>query len=475
MGAVRCRAPTRACRDKVRRRQPGILTMSSERVSDRLADFLASARWEDIPPAVRHEAKRSLMNFFACSLGGCRDAAVASAATVLRRFSAGSQATVIGRAERTDALNAAFLNALGANVFDFDDTHLPTIIHPTAPVAPALFALAEESRVAGPELLLAFVLGVEAECRIGNAISPGHYRRGWHITSTCGVFGAAAGAGKILGLPPLRMKWALGNASAQAGGLVETLGSMAKSVSVGNTARNGLVSALLAADGFFGPEQPLEGPRGFLRVTADSPNLASITQNLGERWEILANTYKPYPCGVVLNPVIEACLALASDERLVIADIERIEITGPPLLRERTDRANPHSGREAQVSGQHSAAVVLTRARAGLREFGDQCAADPGLRALGAKVCFVDDASYAVDAARVTVRLSAGRELSQMIEHARGGGDRPLADADLERKLKDLVEYGDSRCEPQPLIDAIWSLDHADDAGALMALAAGVR
>src|SRR5687768_8986828 len=112
--------------------------MDSERVSDRLADFLASARWEDIPPAVRHEAKRSLMNFFACSLGGCRDAAVSSAAAVLARFSAGPQATLIGRAERTDALNAAFLNAIAANVFDFDDTHLPTIIHPTAPVAPAL-------------------------------------------------------------------------------------------------------------------------------------------------------------------------------------------------------------------------------------------------------------------------------------------------------------------------------------------------
>ena len=447
--------------------------MDSERVRDRLAQFLASARWEDIPPAVRHEAKRSLINFFACSLGGCRDAAVASAAAVLRRFSAGSQATVIGRAERTDALNAAFLNAMSANVFDFDDTHLPTIIHPTAPVAPALLALAEGSRVAGPRLLLAFVLGVEAECRIGNAISPGHYRRGWHITSTCGVFGAAAGAAAMLGLPAAGMKWALGNASAQACGLVETLGSMAKSVSVGNTARNGLVSALLAAEGFFGPDQPLEGPRGFLRVTADNPDMRAITGNLGERWELLANTYKPYPCGVVLNPVIEACLALAGDGGLRLADIDRIEITGPPLLRERTDRTNPASGREAQVSGQHSAAVVLTRGRAGLHEFSDQCAADPGLRALGAKVCFIDDESYPVDAARVSVRLSGGRELSRMIEHARGGAERPLTDADLERKLKDLNEYGGTGCDADALIEAIWSLERADDAGALMALAAG--
>ena len=447
--------------------------MGAEDASRRLADFVADARWEDVPAPVRHEAKRSLVNYFACALGGCRDAAVVSALRVLGRFSGSPNATVIGRGVRTDALNAAFLNAVSANVFDFDDTHLPTIIHPTAPVAPALFALAEGSRTAGRDLLLAFVLGVEAECRIGNAISPGHYRRGWHITSTCGVFGAAAAAGKLGGLDGKRMNWALGNASAQAGGLVETLGSMAKSVSVGNAARNGLVSALLADDGFFGPEQPLEGARGFLRVTGDQPDLACITDALGERWELLANTYKPYPCGVVLNPVIEACLALADDEALAVEAIDRVEITGPALLRERTDRPHAASGREAQVSGQHAVAVVLTRGRAGLPEFSDECATDPALRALGARVSFVDDDRYAVDAARVTVLMRGGARLSRLIEHARGGAVRPLTDADLEQKLKDLNEYGGAGADADALIEAVWSLETAADAGALMRLAAG--
>jgi 2-methylcitrate dehydratase PrpD len=350
---------------------------------------------------------------------------------------------------------------------------VPTIIHPTAPVAPALFALAEESPLAGEQLLLAFVLGVEAECRIGNAISPGHYSRGWHITSTCGVFGAAAAAGKVLGLSAEGMNWALGNASAQAGGLVETLGSMAKSISVGNAARNGLVSALLARNGFFGPALPLEGPRGFLRVTGDDPNFGCITAGLGETWEILRNTYKPYPCGVVLNPVIEACLDLAQDGGVSIPGVERIEIIGPTLLRERTDRANPVSGREAQVSGQHSVAVALVRGRAGLAEFSDESAADPALRALGAKVHFVDDDGYAVDAARVTVRMRGGPSLTRTVDHARGGLARPLSDAELERKLRDLVRHGGSGCDPDPLIAAIWSLDRADDAGVLMSLAAG--
>jgi 2-methylcitrate dehydratase PrpD len=442
--------------------------------SGRLAEFLSAARWEDIPAAVRHEAKRSLMNFFATSLGGCRDAAVETAAVVLGKFTGSATATIIGRSERSDMLNAAFLNAMSANVFDFDDTHARTIIHPTAPVAPALFALAESSRLSGEQLLLAFILGVETECRIGNAISPGHYQRGWHITSTCGVFGAAAAAGRTLGLSGERMKWALGHASAQASGLVETLGSMSKSISVGNAARNGLVSALLAERNFFGPDQPLEGARGFLRVTGENPDFTCLTQGLGEQWEILSNAYKPYPCGIVLNPVIEACLALSKKPELTIARIERIEIAGHPLLRERTDRAQVNTGREAQVSAQHAVAVALTRGRAGLAEFSDECVADNGLRSLGAKVGFVDDASYAVESARVTVHMGAGKAvLSWLVDQARGSSARPLSDADLENKLKDLAQYGKSGCDPEPLIQAIWSLDRADDAGSLMPLAAG--
>ena len=178
-------------------------------------------------------------------------------------------------------MTAAFLNAASGNVFDFDDTHIPTVIHPTAPVAPALFALAAQRRVSGAELLHAFVLGVEIECRLGNAISPGHYRRGWHITATCGVFGAAAAAGELVGLDTTHMIWALGNASAQSSGLVETLGTMAKSIGVGNAARNGLLAALFAERGFAGPDHPLEGPRGFIPVMGGDCDLAGLTAGLG--------------------------------------------------------------------------------------------------------------------------------------------------------------------------------------------------
>jgi 2-methylcitrate dehydratase PrpD len=219
-------------------------------VTQNLARFVVDTRWDDIPESTRHEAKRALLNFFAVALAGCRDGPVEIALHSLAEFSNCPQATLIGRSERMDALSAAFLNAAGANVLDFCDTHVPTAIHPTAPLAPALLAPAEGRRVTGRELLLAFVLGFEIECRIGGAISPGHYTKGWHITCTCGVFGAAAGAGKLIGLDEKRMVWALANAATQSSGLCECLGWPAKSIGVGNAARNGLWSALLAEKGF---------------------------------------------------------------------------------------------------------------------------------------------------------------------------------------------------------------------------------
>ncbi len=448
-------------------------TNGAEGITAHLAQFISTARWADIPPPVRHEARRSLVNFFACALGGCHDAAIESAAAAMRPYAGRPAATLIGRGEKSDALTAAFLNAGSANVFDFDDTHARTIIHPTAPVAPALFALAETSTLAGRDLLLAFVLGVEIECRVGNAISPGHYRRGWHITSTCGVFGSAAAIAKAHDLPTERIKWALGNASAQAGGLLETLGTMGKSVSVGNAARNGYLAAQFAREGLSGPEHPLEGTYGFLRVTGEDPDFACLTEGLGEHWELASNTYKPYPCGIVLSPVLEACLALAGDPRLRIGEVERIEITGHPLLRERTDRLHPSSGREAQVSAQHGAAVALARRKAGLAEFSDGCAQEPGLRPLREKVSFIDDSSYAVERATVTVHLRSGTPLVHTVDQAYGSTGRPLTDADLERKLVDLIGFGGSKCDAAALAEAIWLLDSAADAGAVMALAAG--
>ena len=328
-------------------------------VTRRLAGFVHDTFWDDIPESVKHEAKRSLLNGFATALGGCREPAVDKSLAVLAPFSGSRDAGIIGRAERGDRLLAAYVNAMSANIFDYDDTHPNTIIHPTAPVAPALFAHAESVKCSGADLLRAFILGGEIECRLGNAVSPYHYGRGWHITSTCGVFGAAVGIGALIGLREEQFVWALGNASAQASGLVETLGTMSKSISVGNAARNGMTSALLAAEGFSGPAAPLEGARGFLPVYADDPKTDALFDGLGEVWEIAKNTYKPYPTGIVLNPVMEACINLHRAGAFAVEDVAEVSLTGHPFLQQRTDRPDVATGRESQVSAQHAIAIAL--------------------------------------------------------------------------------------------------------------------
>src|SRR6478609_7999358 len=292
-----------------------------------LGEFVAASRWGSLSPALRREGKRSLLNFIGCAIGVAGAPPIETAMRVLTRLSGAERVTVIGRAERLDPLGAAFINAVAGNLLDYDDTHLPTVIHPTAPVAPAALALAEQRGLSGAAMLHAFILGAEVECRIGNSVSPGHYARGWHITSTCGVFGSAVASAKLLGLNAEQAWHALGIAASQSAGLVENLPSAAKNVSVGNAARNGLFAALLAEQGCTAAPAAIEGALGWARAMGDEPAVGEITDGLGERWELASNTYKPYPCGIVMHSVIDACLALRRDHALAVSDIAEIVVS----------------------------------------------------------------------------------------------------------------------------------------------------
>jgi 2-methylcitrate dehydratase PrpD len=314
----------------------------------------------------------------------------------------------------------ALIDAAAATAHDYDDTHLRTVIHATPPVAGALFALAKKRSTSGAEFLHAWILGMETTCRLGNAVTPGHYERGWHITSTCGVFGAAAAAGKILGLSEKQFTHALGIAATQAAGLVEVLGSMARVLNAGFAARNGLHAAMLAAGGFEGPARPLEGLRGFFNVFGGAKN-----DRLGEHWEITEVAYKPYPCGVVLHALVDACL----EHREEIRRAETIAVALHPLAIERTDRPEPRNAIEARLSAQHAVAVCALRGRAGLAEFGDAAAADPELEAF-----------------RRRVRISRAENLDKMAAAITIGGrtiaapaSKPMDDARLEAKLRELA------------------------------------
>ena len=431
-------------------------------ISAQLADFALETRWPDLPDAVRLETQRALRNGLAAGLGGAGEPVIAAILRAMTQFSPGGQTSLIGRTDRTDPSLAAFANAATINVLDFDETHIGTIIHPVAPVAGAVLALAEKMGCSGEAMLEALCIGVEIACRIGNAVSPGHYARGWHITSTCGLFGAAAASARLLGLSRQQTIWALGIASAQSSGLVETLGTMAKSIGVGNSARAGLLAAQLAAQGVEGPEKPLEGPLGFLAVTADPPEPGRVVAELGGQWEIQRIMYKPYPCGVVLNPVIDACLALLEDRSFDRSAIAAIEVAGSALLRARTDRPAVTRGQEAQVSAQHAIAVTLLRGRAGAAEFADAVVNDPDVLALRAKVGgVIVDPDMAEGTARVSIRLTDGTVLEKTILDARGSLEAPLSDADIDEKLRRLASHGAPGVDPDAVLAALAGLPDA--------------
>jgi 2-methylcitrate dehydratase PrpD len=302
---------------------------------------------------------------------------------------------------------------------------VPTVIHATPPVAGAVFSLARRRKVSGAELLHAFILGAETSCRMGNAVMPGHYEHGWHITSTCGVFGAAVAAAKMLKLEERQIVWALGHAATQASGLVEVLGSMARVLNAGFAARNGVAAALLAAAGFQGPRAPIEGLRGFLNVFGGNHAAETITARLGENWEMLQVAYKPYPAGVVLHALIDACL----EQREKIRHASEIVVHLNPLAIERTDRPEPRDAIEARLSAQHAVAVALLHGRAGLAEFSDAAATDAEVRALRRRVRVVPDAGLDKMAAAVVAGAAS----------IAAPASRPMDDARLEAKFRALV------------------------------------
>jgi len=427
-------------------------------VTERLGRFVATSQWAALSPVLRHEAKRSLLNFIGCALGVAHSPPIEMAIRVLTPLSGADRVTLLGRAERLDVLGAAFINAIGGNLLDYDDTHLRTVIHPTAPVAPAVLALAEQRGLSGADVLHAFVLGAEVECRIGNAVSPGHYARGWHITSTCGVFGSAAASARLLGLHAEQTAHAVGIAASQSAGTVENLPSAAKNVSVGNAARNGVFAALLAEQGFTAAPAAIEGVLGWARAMGDAPTVADIVDNLGEQWEFANNTYKPYPCGIVMHAVIDACLALRREHALAAADIAEITISGDQLLLDRGDRTVSND-RDARVSIHHCAAVSFLFGAAGLTQFEDATVHDPAVVALRARTRAMLDPNSPRGAATATVRTLDGRTLTETVAHAKGSTEQPLTDAEIEAKVRDLAFHGGFSGSINAVIAALWRLD----------------
>ncbi len=438
--------------------------------SSQLATFIANTDISNIPVNVLHEAKRSLLNYFGVALGGINYGPVQDVLSFVSSYSGPRLATVIGSNIKLDAFNAAFINSISANILDFDDTHIPTIIHPTSPVASAVLSLGEIRNASGTDILKSIVVGIETACRSGMSVFPGQYNRGWHVTSTCGILGAAAGTSKLIKLSPTCIANAIGIAASQSSGLVENLPTSARNIQVGNAAKNGVFATLMAERHWDSAVTTLEGANGWAHAMGDTLDPDKLLLNLGSHWELLSNTYKAYPCGVVIGPVVDACLNLRVKNIFNLTDIERITVTGNPLLLSRADRPNVTDERAAKVSLHHACAVALYYGKAGIEEFSQPTVMQPFIESLRNKVSTKSNELLSVSTANIQIQLADGRILDETVSKPLGGIDNPLSDKEIENKLKSLLELSKLKLNSVTLIDAIWNIEKIKDIQGLLKL-----
>ncbi len=433
-----------------------------------IAEFAVKTRFEDLPGDVVHAAKRDIINVLGVSLYAARDPSVQYLLSMFNEEGSRPRATIWGANARSGLGNAALANGYMAHLEDYDDTHFPTVAHPTAPTLPAALAIAEDRGASGRDLITAVALGIETVCRTSLSVHPWHYDLGWHITGTMGVFGSAIAAAKVLGLDVDGTAGALGTAGTQAAGVREAFGTMTKPMHAGRAAQAGVVSALLAQKGFTSAKTILEGRRGVMEVMSTEHDLSRLTDGLGERWEIFNNGLKPYSCGVVSHPAIDAAIALRGQAGFDPAAVSRIEADVHPLVPELMGRMEPNVGLAGKFSCAHCISVGLVDGAAYPAQFADAKVVDPLLTDLRRKVQFNVVEGMGEDQVELRVTLQNGTVLTERVEHASGSPENPLSDERLAEKFMTVARTTLGDADATELLKQLWKLEEVSNVSGLV-------
>jgi 2-methylcitrate dehydratase PrpD len=409
-----------------------------ERATQVMAAFVAEGA---VPDAALERAAAAVSDTVGVTLAGAREPAARQVRAMAVREGRGD-ACIMGAAETTSATAAAFANGVAAHALDFDDMCFVSMAHPSCALLPAALAASELARASGKTLLDGYVAGFEIECRLGEVMNPRHYHgRGWHCTSTIGTVGAAAAAARILGLSTEATQHALGIAASAACGLKENMGSMVKPLHAGMAARNGVMAALLAQDGYTASDRAIEGPQGFLAVMdAERPTLDSVG-NLGSHWEILTTgiTVKLYPSCAATHPTLDVVLDLARTHRLHPDDIASIDVDVDSMTPRLLMYDRPHTGLEGKFSMPFCVATALVHGAPSIETFDPAIIEQPTIQALlpniRMRVNTGFDASVPLSRTTVTMRLHDGRVIAESRQGARGGTAQPATNDDLAAKF----------------------------------------
>ncbi|MDT7713731.1 MAG: hypothetical protein QOG46_2634 [Pseudonocardiales bacterium] len=383
-------------------------------------------------------ARRTLLNVLGTTVGASRHPGVSALVATDAVRGAGA-ISIPGRDERVAVMTAAAAIGFAAHVDDFDDTDLETVVHPGAAVLGAVLSLAQWRGSSGADVLRAFTLGCEAEMRLGRVMTPWHYDQGWHITGTCGVVGAAVAAGLLLRLDTDGLNRAVGLATSQTLGHREAFGTMLKAFHTGKAGANGVLAATLAARGVTAPADALAAPRGFLPVLSGTFEVDRLVDGFGQRWLLDDNSFKPYPCGIVCHPAIDAAIELY-DGAGPAAQISDVEVRCHALVLELTGDPDPNDGLQARFSTIHGVAVGLRFGRAGLPEYADDVVTSDAIAALRRKIRLKVDDDVARDEAVVRTTSNETELRVAHVRHARGSLQRPLSDSELRDKVTRLVD-----------------------------------
>jgi 2-methylcitrate dehydratase PrpD len=447
------------------------LNNDAETLTKTLCGHLAATQFGDLTAAATSEARRGVLDWIGCALAGSTHKSITTLLDVLQDISGRPQASVFGRKLQLGLTDAPLANGQMGHVLDYDDTHMGgVVLHTSSPVLAALFALAERATVSGADFILAYAVGFEAGVRSGRA-APGHHKGGWHLTGTLGTIAAGAACGKLLKLDRQRLTYAMGIAATQAAGMQQNRGTMCKSFHAGKAAANGVLSALLAERGFDATQEIIEGKKGFCRIYSDVAAPEQLIAGLGEHWMIESNGHKPYACGVVLHPLIDAVIAIRNRDAIDPVVVSEVSLRLHPLVLSITGVVEPATGLQSKFSAVHAAAVALIDGAAGIAQYSDARAADPTVAALRRKVKAVADETLRADEAYVAVTVG-GRRHEVHIAHASGTAGNPMSNAAIEAKFMANATPVIGRERAARVRDIVLSLETQPDVHELIALLA---
>jgi 2-methylcitrate dehydratase PrpD len=430
------------------------------KITEKIAGFATETSYRRFPREVTHQAKRCFLDLLGVALGGSAQVLCRVLIRTAKKVGGKPQATVLGHRFKTSVMNAALINGAMAHALDFDDTHIGAIIHPSAPVIPVILAVGEWLGLSGKSAMEAFVLGYEVETRMGIGMGNKHYDRGWHTTATCGRFGAAIAAGRLLGLTKLQMIDAIGLAGTQASGLRLAFGTMAKPFHPGKSASDGLLAALLAKENFSCAPNIIEGPKGFAEALGnDDTRLDLMVKGLGEKYEILNNTFKPYAACLLTHPTIDGVIGLRNQYSLIPEDIQEISCDVARFCLDAAGQSRPTTGLAGKFSLSYCAALALAEGAAGEDLFTDEKVQDPKMIALRRKVNARVIPRLKDTEARVTIITKGGEKYSAYVDKPKGDPRNPPTDQEMERKFRSLAALILPQKKIDALVKMIWNLE----------------